>query len=154
RPAFATRRVFAKTAGSGGNLANHPGNSGQQRTGYRSRRGTSAAGLRRTPHPAALRASPHRAPAAYRKNPSLRRRAGSSGRSPSAHRMRGLFVTGTDTGVGKTVVSAALLCRYPGARYWKPVQTGTDTDDDTAEVLRLAERDQHAVRMDGIRLPD
>ena len=51
--------------------------------------------------------------------------------------VRGIFVTGTDTGVGKTVVSAALLCRYPRPRYWKPIQTGIETDDDTAEVRRL-----------------
>jgi dethiobiotin synthase len=43
-----------------------------------------------------------------------------------------LFVTGTDTGVGKTMVSALLLsaCRQAGldARYWKPIQTGTESD--------------------------
>ena len=56
--------------------------------------------------------------------------------------LRGLFVTGTDTNVGKTVVSAALLHRYrdiASLRYWKPVQTGIEQDDDTAEVERLAE---------------
>ncbi|MGE0525688.1 MAG: dethiobiotin synthase [Bdellovibrionales bacterium] len=36
---------------------------------------------------------------------------------------RGFFVTGTDTGVGKTVVSA-ILSTGLGASYWKPVQTG------------------------------
>ena len=41
--------------------------------------------------------------------------------------MRGLFVTGTDTGVGKTVLSAALMLRYPDACYWKPIQTGPTT---------------------------
>jgi dethiobiotin synthetase len=51
--------------------------------------------------------------------------------------LRSLFVTGTDTGVGKTVVSAALALRYPGTRYWKPIQTGIEQDDDTAEVIRL-----------------
>ena len=51
--------------------------------------------------------------------------------------LRGLFVTGTDTGVGKTVASAALLLRYQGTRYWKPIQTGIEQDDDTAEVVRL-----------------
>jgi len=50
--------------------------------------------------------------------------------------VRGLFVTGTDTGVGKTVLSAALMLRYPEACYWKPIQTGSD--DDTAEVRRLS----------------
>lgn len=54
--------------------------------------------------------------------------------------LRGLFVTGTDTGVGKTVAAAALLLRYRPARlrYWKPIQTGIEQDDDTAEVRRLA----------------
>ncbi|WP_328774727.1 dethiobiotin synthase [Deinococcus aquaedulcis] len=48
------------------------------------------------------------------------------------------FVTGTDTGVGKTVLSAA-LCRAWGAAYWKPLQTGAqDGDNDTREVARLA----------------
>lgn len=53
--------------------------------------------------------------------------------------MRGIFVTGTDTGVGKTAVSAALLQRYRNStlRYWKPVQTGIEQDDDTGEVRRL-----------------
>ena len=68
--------------------------------------------------------------------------------------MRGLFVTGTDTGVGKTVLSAALLLRYPEGRYWKPIQTGArddDTGDDTAEVRRLS---GGQVITEGIRLPD
>jgi dethiobiotin synthase len=54
--------------------------------------------------------------------------------------LQGVFVTGTDTGVGKTVVSAALLHRYraTGALcYWKPVQTGIEQDDDTAVVRIL-----------------
>jgi adenosylmethionine-8-amino-7-oxononanoate aminotransferase len=55
---------------------------------------------------------------------------------------RGAIVTGTDTGVGKTLVSAALLEALGAAgvprRYWKPVQTGSPPDDDTAEVARLA----------------
>jgi dethiobiotin synthetase len=42
--------------------------------------------------------------------------------------MRGLFVTGTDTGVGKTVLSAALLAAMTGAgepvRAYKPAVTG------------------------------
>ncbi len=64
--------------------------------------------------------------------------------------MRGYFVTGTDTGVGKTVVAAALAAR-PGFRYWKPIQTGTSIDDDTAEVRRLAGCE---VLDEGVRLPD
>lgn len=54
-----------------------------------------------------------------------------------------LVVTGTDTGVGKTVVTAALACHARQAgldvAVCKPVQTGTDSgDDDLAEVARLS----------------
>jgi dethiobiotin synthase len=66
--------------------------------------------------------------------------------------VRGLFVTGTDTNAGKTVVSAALMLRFPGARYWKPIQTGSD--DDTAEVLRLSESPGASAYHHGVRLPD
>ncbi|HVB36720.1 MAG TPA: dethiobiotin synthase [Candidatus Acidoferrales bacterium] len=47
------------------------------------------------------------------------------------------FITGTDTGVGKTVVSA-LLCAELGAIYWKPIQTGTREGSDRATVMRIA----------------
>lgn len=70
--------------------------------------------------------------------------------------LNGLFVTGTDTGIGKTVVSAALLHRFrtiSGLRYWKPVQTGIETDDDTGEVLRLSGSTTDRALHDGIRLP-
>ena len=68
---------------------------------------------------------------------------------------RGLFVTGTDTGVGKTVVSAALLLRFRSCFpmcYWKPIQTGIEQDDDTADVRRLAACEPQEVRGDGVRL--
>jgi len=42
---------------------------------------------------------------------------------------KGFFVTGTDTGVGKTLVSLGLCLLYK-ATYWKPIQTGTPTDSD------------------------
>jgi len=69
--------------------------------------------------------------------------------------MKGLFVTGTDTGVGKTVLSAALLLRYRKVarlRYWKPIQTGIELDDDTAEVQRLATAGDAEILSEGIRL--
>jgi dethiobiotin synthetase len=47
------------------------------------------------------------------------------------------FITGTDTGVGKTVLSA-LLCAALDASYWKPIQTGTEVDLDSATVGSLA----------------
>ena len=47
------------------------------------------------------------------------------------------FVTGTDTGVGKTLLSA-LLCAALDASYWKPIQTGTEVDSDSRTVAELA----------------
>lgn len=48
----------------------------------------------------------------------------------------GYFVTGTDTGAGKTVVSAWLVRGLAG-HYWKPIQSGLEGETDTAKVLRL-----------------
>lgn len=61
----------------------------------------------------------------------------------SAEAVTVLVVTGTDTGVGKTVATAALACHARRAgidvAVCKPVQTGTDDgDDDLAEVARLS----------------
>ena len=70
--------------------------------------------------------------------------------------LRGLFVTGTDTGVGKSVVAATLLHRYRGGRllrYWKPIQTGVELDDDTADVARMAGCDDREIFGYGVRLP-
>ncbi len=59
-------------------------------------------------------------------------------RQGSVTRPSGVFVTGTDTGIGKTVVSAALVQRWD-ARYWKPVQTGVAQDEpDTDTAARLS----------------
>jgi dethiobiotin synthetase len=53
-----------------------------------------------------------------------------------------LLITGTDTGVGKTVATAALAChaRLAGidVAVCKPVQTGSPHDDDLADVGRLS----------------
>ena len=70
--------------------------------------------------------------------------------------LHGLFVTGTGTNVGKTVVSAAIMQRLRSIavlRYWKPVQTGIETDDDTAVVRYLGGCIEREVLSNGIRLP-
>jgi len=46
------------------------------------------------------------------------------------------FVTGTDTDVGKTVVSS-LLVNHLNAYYWKPIQSGTNECEDKNEVQKL-----------------
>jgi dethiobiotin synthetase len=48
------------------------------------------------------------------------------------------FITGTDTGIGKTTV-AALLCAALDAIYWKPIQTGSREGTDRRTVMRLAQ---------------
>jgi dethiobiotin synthetase len=47
--------------------------------------------------------------------------------------MNGFFVTGTDTGVGKTVLSALLVAALDSV-YWKPVQTGAIEGTDRNSV--------------------
>jgi len=48
--------------------------------------------------------------------------------------MRDLFVTGTDTGVGKTLLSALLVAALD-LDYWKPIQTGASEGTDRQTVL-------------------
>ena len=50
-----------------------------------------------------------------------------------------LFVTGTDTDVGKTVLSG-VLCQGLNASYWKPIQSGFPTDTETMAQWIGAER--------------
>ena len=45
----------------------------------------------------------------------------------STSSLPGIFVTGTGTGVGKTLVSTG-LCLHFEADYWKPIQAGSPTD--------------------------
>lgn len=69
--------------------------------------------------------------------------------------MRGIFVTGTDTGIGKTIVSAALMCalrRKENICYWKPVQTGIEEDNDTETVRLLANCSDEEIHDKGFRL--
>lgn len=49
--------------------------------------------------------------------------------------MKHIIVTGTDTGVGKTVFAAALAAAL-GASYWKPIQSGLDGDESDSDTVR------------------
>ncbi|BCH20597.1 ATP-dependent dethiobiotin synthetase BioD [Mesorhizobium sp. L-8-10] len=51
--------------------------------------------------------------------------------------MSPIVVTGTDTGIGKTVFAAGLTGLVDGV-YWKPVQSGLDGETDSRVVSRLA----------------
>ncbi|NVK18272.1 MAG: dethiobiotin synthase [Methylocystaceae bacterium] len=54
------------------------------------------------------------------------------------------FVTGTDTDVGKTVVSALLVDQL-NATYWKPIQSGTNDVEDKNEVMKLVGIDESRI---------
>ena len=49
---------------------------------------------------------------------------------------RRFVITGTDTGIGKTIFSAALV-QALGAHYWKPIQAGLAEETDSQVVARL-----------------
>ena len=51
--------------------------------------------------------------------------------------MTRFVITGTDTGIGKTVFSAALAGAM-GTPYWKPIQSGLEDETDSEAVARLA----------------
>ncbi len=78
------------------------------------------------------------------------------------------FITGTDTGIGKTMVAAILMAGLKGI-YWKPVQSGNEEMSDTRWVMKatgLPQRHFHpetyrlsrplsphsAARADGLRI--
>lgn len=69
--------------------------------------------------------------------------------------MKGLFVTGTDTGIGKTLCSAILmnaLRKTQKVCYWKPIQTGIEEDNDTLTVKNLANCVDEEIFDEGFRL--
>ena len=48
---------------------------------------------------------------------------------------KGFFITGTDTGVGKTFFSSLLMMKY-NFDYWKPLQTGKFIENDTLYIKK------------------
>ena len=67
--------------------------------------------------------------------------------------MNGFFVTGTDTDVGKTLVSSWLLTQLD-ASYWKPVQAGVMPETNSSVVRRLAEIDPDRILPEAYVLPE
>ncbi|MGI9385766.1 MAG: dethiobiotin synthase [Methyloligellaceae bacterium] len=62
-------------------------------------------------------------------------------------------MTGTDTEVGKTIVSAWLMLHL-GAAYWKPVQAGLEGETDADVVKRLAGADDDRIHASAYTLPE
>jgi dethiobiotin synthetase len=52
-------------------------------------------------------------------------------------RSKKVFVAGTDTGVGKTLVTAILMAGMDNGFYWKPIQCGTRQGTDTRWVREM-----------------
>jgi len=65
--------------------------------------------------------------------------------------MTGFFVTGTDTNVGKTVLSALLVAALD-AIYWKPVQTGASEGSDRDSVRAWTEANEDRFPLERYRL--
>lgn len=64
--------------------------------------------------------------------------------------MTGYFVTGTDTNVGKTVLSALLVAALD-AVYWKPVQTGASEGTDRESVRAWTEATEEMLPLERYR---
>jgi dethiobiotin synthetase len=62
-----------------------------------------------------------------------------------------IIVTGTDTGIGKTVFSAALAGALDGF-YWKPIQAGLDEETDSQTVMKLSGLSADRVLREAYRL--
>lgn len=67
--------------------------------------------------------------------------------------MTAFVVTGTDTGIGKTVFAAALTGALQ-AHYWKPVQSGLDEGADKDAVARLADLAPDRILPEAYRLTE
>ncbi|GAA4766456.1 dethiobiotin synthase [Stakelama sediminis] len=65
--------------------------------------------------------------------------------------MTRIVVTGTDTGIGKTVFAAALTGAL-GAHYWKPIQSGLEDEEDSHAVARLSGRPADTILPPAYRL--
>jgi dethiobiotin synthetase len=64
--------------------------------------------------------------------------------------MTGYFVTGTDTNVGKTVLSSLLVAALD-AVYWKPVQTGAREGTDRESVRQWSEATEERLPLERYR---
>lgn len=64
-----------------------------------------------------------------------------------------LFVTGTDTDIGKTVVSSILVSGLK-AGYWKPIQAGRDPVTDTEFVKKVTDLPDHHFHKESFNLTE
>lgn len=65
--------------------------------------------------------------------------------------MKPFFITGTGTGIGKTVV-AALLTEVLRGDYWKPVQAGLETETDSIRIASLISNSETCIHPETYKL--
>ncbi len=66
--------------------------------------------------------------------------------------MSHIIVVGTDTNVGKTVLSALLMSAMQAYSYWKPIQSGLLEETDTEIVARYSSCDTSRIIPEAYRL--
>lgn len=64
---------------------------------------------------------------------------------------KSFIITGTDTGIGKTLVSA-ILVKNLSASYWKPIQSGLTEETDPQWVKRISECKAEQILPEAYRL--
>jgi dethiobiotin synthetase len=64
------------------------------------------------------------------------------------------IVTGTDTNVGKTMLASLLMASLPEYHYWKPIQSGLDTDIDSEIVQRQSGCEPDRIFREAYRLTE
>jgi dethiobiotin synthetase len=52
--------------------------------------------------------------------------------------MKNIIISGTDTGIGKSLLSAILMSALPEYFYWKPIQSGVEDGTDSETVRKLS----------------
>lgn len=65
--------------------------------------------------------------------------------------MNRYFITGIDTNIGKTVVSAILVKAF-NAHYWKPIQSGDLENTDSMKVQKLSQVSQNQILPETFKL--
>ncbi|MEI8135570.1 MAG: dethiobiotin synthase [bacterium] len=65
---------------------------------------------------------------------------------------KSFIIAGTDTNVGKTILSALLMSVDDSYEYWKPIQSGLQEETDSEAVLRISECDPKRILPEAFRL--
>jgi len=65
---------------------------------------------------------------------------------------KSFIIVGTDTNVGKTVLSSLLMAVHDDLCYWKPIQSGLEEETDSQVLQRLSECKKERIYPEAYRL--